>query len=74
LKLKQLHVSEVNTQSKHDPLSLESMLAFHRVSHLVPPEIPIILESRVGEENMNEEVERAIEALNTDAILALAGD
>ena len=32
------------------------------------------LESRVGEENMNEEVERAIEALNTDAILALAGD
>ena len=31
-RLKQLHVSEVNTQSKHDPLSLESMLAFQRVA------------------------------------------
>ena len=28
----QLHVSEVNSQSKHDPLSLESILAFRRVS------------------------------------------
>jgi hypothetical protein len=73
-KLKQLHVSEVNTQSKHDPLSVESILAFHRVSHLVPFEIPIILESRVGEENIVEEIEHAIEALSTDRLLALAGD
>ena len=29
-RIKQLHVSEVNTQSKHDPISLESILAFRR--------------------------------------------
>jgi len=73
-KLKQLHVSDVNTQSKHDPLSLESMLAFQRVSHLVPPEIPIIMESRVDEEHISEELERAVESLVPNAVLAIAGD
>jgi len=46
-RLKQLHVSEVNTQSEHDPLNLESMLAFQRVASLIPDDIPIILKSRV---------------------------
>lgn len=73
-KLRQLHVSEVNTQSKHDPLSLESVLAFHRVSHLVSPEIPIIMESRVEEEDIREEIQRALDALSPESVLAIAGD
>ena len=73
-KLRQLHVSEVNTQSKHDPLSLESVLAFHRVSHLVSPEIPIIMESRVEEEYIREEIQRALDALSPEAVVAIAGD
>jgi hypothetical protein len=73
-KLRQLHVSEVNTQSKHDPLSLESVLAFHRVSHLVSSEIPIIMESRVEEEFIREEIQRALDALSPEAVLAIAGD
>jgi hypothetical protein len=44
-RIKQLHVSEVNTQSRHDRLSIESVLAFRRVSHLLPADVPIILES-----------------------------
>lgn len=73
-KLKQLHVSGVNTQSKHDPLSVSSILAFHRVSHLVPTDIPIILESRVEEGEIVEELNKAIEALSVETVLALAGD
>jgi hypothetical protein len=73
-KLKQLHVSEVNTQSKHDPLSLESMLAFQRVASLVPLDIPIILESRVDESHIAEELGRALESLTPNAVLAMAGD
>jgi len=73
-KLRQLHVSEVNTQSKHDPLSLESAFAFHRVSHLVSSEIPIIMESRVEEEFIREEIQRALDALSPEAVLAIAGD
>lgn len=73
-RLKQLHVSEVNAQSKHDPLSFESMLAFNKVSHLVPATTPIILESRVAEKDIAEELAHAFQALNDDRALALAGD
>ncbi|MGA8214119.1 MAG: hypothetical protein WB799_11025 [Candidatus Sulfotelmatobacter sp.] len=71
---KQLHVSEVNTESKHDPLSLESILGFQKVSHLLPVDVPIILESRVEESEINEEIETALEALNPATHLAFASD
>jgi hypothetical protein len=73
-RIQQLHVSEVNTQSKHDPLSLESILAFQRVSHLVPADAPIILESRVEESEINEEIQSALAALDPATQLAVAGD
>jgi hypothetical protein len=73
-KIKQLHVSEVNTQSKHDPISLESILAFQKVSHLLPADAPIILESRVEESEINEEVVTALDALNPATHLAFASD
>lgn len=73
-KIKQLHVSEVNTQSKHDPLSLESILAFQKVSHLLPADVPIILESRVEEAEIDEEIQTALDALNPATHLAFASD
>ncbi|HSZ61287.1 MAG TPA: hypothetical protein VK828_05800 [Terriglobales bacterium] len=73
-RIRQLHVSEVNTQSKHDPLSLESILAFHRVAHLIPSDAPIILESRVEESQIEEEIQSAIDALSAQQLLAVAGD
>jgi hypothetical protein len=73
-RLKQLHVSEVNSQSQHDPLTLESVLAFQRVSRLIPADIPIILESRVGESEIEREIQSALSALTTIDLLAIAGD
>ncbi len=73
-RLKQLHVSEVNSQSKHDPLTLEALLAFQRVSRLIPTDVPIILESRVGESQIETEIKNALSALATQDLLALAGD
>jgi|ERR1035438_8646802 hypothetical protein len=73
-RIKQLHVSEVNTQSKHDPLSLESILAFQKVSHLLPADAPIILESRVEDSEINEEIKTALEALTPVSQLVLASD
>jgi Xylose isomerase-like TIM barrel len=70
-RIKQLHVSEVNTQSKHDPISLESILAFQKVSHLLPADVPIILESRVEESEINEEIETALNALSPATQLAI---
>jgi hypothetical protein len=46
-RLSQLHVSEVNSESKHDPISLEVAIAFEVVSMLIPESVPAILESRV---------------------------
>ena len=73
-RIKQLHVSEVNTQSKHDPLSLESILAFQKVFYLLPADAPIILESRVEESEINEEIQTALDALSPAAHLAVASD
>jgi hypothetical protein len=73
-RIKQLHVSEVNTQSKHDPLSLESILAFQKVFYLLPADAPIILESRVEESEINEEIQSALDALNPASQLAAASD
>jgi hypothetical protein len=73
-KVKQLHVSEVNTQSRHDPLSLESMIAFRKVSHLIPPGVPIILESRVGESEIEDEIQNVLTALSTENQFAMAND
>jgi hypothetical protein len=46
-KLCQLHVSEVNSESKHDPISLEVAMAFEVVASLIPDDVPAILESRI---------------------------
>ncbi len=41
---------------------------------LVPPDVPMILESRVDESEINEEIRSAIAALNPAGQLAVAGD
>lgn len=73
-RIQQLHVSEVNSQSRHDRLSFESVLAFQRVSNLLPADVPVILESRVEEREIEEEMKRASEALAPNGQLAIAGD
>ena len=73
-RLRQLHVSEVNTQSRHNALSCESILAFHKVAHLIPQDVPVILESRVEEAEINEEIQIALNALSSKQQLAFVGD
>jgi hypothetical protein len=73
-RIQQLHVSEVNTQSKHDPLTFESILAFQKVSHLIPQDVPIILESRVAESDIDEEIQSALNALSVDNLVPTARD
>ncbi len=62
-RLRHVHVSEVNTRSKHDPLSLASILAFREVADLIPDDVPLILETPVAEEQIDYELSRANEAL-----------
>lgn len=62
-RLQQVHLSEVNTRSKHDPLSITSILAFQEMADLIPSEIPIILETPVPEDQIMSEIEKATKAL-----------
>ncbi len=62
-RLRQLHVSAVNTNSRHDRLSFETVLAFQKVSALIPESVPAILESRVAPEQVSKEVQICQEAL-----------
>ena len=73
-RLRQVHVSEVNAQSKHDPISLEAVMAFRRVASLIPQNAPIILESRVAEPDIQKEMDNAVRALDSSVALAIAGD
>lgn len=73
-RLSQVHVSEVNAQSKHDPISLEAVMAFRRVANLIPQEVPVILESRVAEADIQKEMDNAVRALDSTVALAIAGD
>ena len=62
-RLRQVHVSEVNTHSKHDALSYASIIAFQEVAHLIPPDVPLILEFPTTEDKMEFDIARVREAL-----------
>src|SRR5579863_6762767 len=62
-RLRQLHVSKVDTESRHESLSRAAILAFQKVAELIPPEVPVILESPASDDTVLAEIERATEAL-----------
>jgi hypothetical protein len=68
-RLCQVHVSEVNTASRHDPLSFAAILAFAEVADLIPDGVPIILEARVAQDQIKAEIEKAQKALPLTAVL-----
>jgi endonuclease IV len=72
-RLRQLHMSEVNSHSTHDPLSYASILAFQELADMIPESVPIILETPVPENRIEHEMRRAIEALPIGALAVVAG-
>jgi len=76
-RLRQLHVSEVNSESKHDPISLETASAFSIVAHLIKETVPVILESRLRELSsaaIQTEMDAVRYVLDGREALELAGD
>jgi len=50
-RIQQLHISEVNARSGHDPLSFGAIEAFQQVAHLIPENVAVILESTIQPEH-----------------------
>jgi hypothetical protein len=70
-KITQIHVSEVNSRSKHDSLSYATIQSFRDVAHMIPVGPPIILETPVPPEQMRDEINKARFALALAAPSAL---
>ena len=55
-RVKQLHVSDVNADSKHEPLNWEAIISYSKISQYIP-NVPIILESPVQPEHIQSEID-----------------
>jgi hypothetical protein len=62
-RLRQVHLSEVNSSSRHQSLSEKAIDAFREHAELIPDSIPVILEAPTAEEEIEAEIERARRAL-----------
>ncbi|HUA60115.1 MAG TPA: hypothetical protein VML19_15250 [Verrucomicrobiae bacterium] len=73
-RLKEVHISEVNTSSRHDPLSIYAISAFRSVSHLIPDSIPVVLETLIhqGQSDILTEISRARQALDPTLLRAVS--
>ncbi|MEQ1949110.1 MAG: hypothetical protein ABL995_18100 [Bryobacteraceae bacterium] len=62
-RLAEVHMSEVNTASRHDPISFNAISAFSSVLASIPEHIPIILEPLIdqGQSDVLTEIQRAMD-------------
>jgi len=68
-RLRQLHISEVDTNSKHDRISWGASRAFQEIANMIPSEIPAILETPIAENEIEEELKRARLSLKSPAVM-----
>lgn len=61
-RLQQLHVSDVGPRGEHQPVRALASWAFARVARLVPAECPLIIESVVGPEVLESELDAVLAA------------
>ena len=57
-RLKQVHISKLDEQSKHLPLTSGIMLKFRKIIKLIPHNVPIIIESPVDFDNVQQEFDK----------------
>src|SRR5262249_36892224 len=71
-RLAEVHISEVNTSSGHDPISMSAVRAVQLVSRYIHEAIPIVIESLMadGQSDMPTELESAREALENQLMCA----
>lgn len=71
-RIAEVHISEVNTASRHDPLSIYAIAAFSAISALIPEDVPVILETLIdqGQSDIGTEIDRARRALDSPVLSA----
>lgn len=46
-RIKQIHLSDIDSYSVHAPLNIQALLAYKSISYLLLPEVPVIIESPI---------------------------
>jgi hypothetical protein len=69
-RLKQVHMSEVSSRSKHEAISYTAMRSFQKVADLIPCETPIILETVIPEDQMSEQLQLATAVFQGSEVVA----
>ena len=74
-RLAEVHMSEVNTASRHDPLSMNAVSAFGPVLSVIPESVPIVLESLIdqGQSDIQTELQRANDVFAATATVEYSG-
>ncbi len=62
-RLSQVHISEVTTRGRHDPLGRQAVAAFRKVAEWVPEGVPILVEAPAGHGGIDAQMALATEAL-----------
>jgi hypothetical protein len=62
-RLKQIHMSEVDSRSRHEGISFTALNSFRKVAHLIPPDVPVILETPVVPDQIETQLHLAGKAL-----------
>lgn len=68
----ELHISEVDSASRHVSISHLALKSYQRISSLIPSHIPIIIESMICEGDIRSEVEAVRTSLGRSAELILS--
>jgi hypothetical protein len=72
-RLAEVHISEVNTASRHDPISRNAILAFQLVAGHIPQDVPIVLETLIdrAQSDISTQLRLAQEALHHLAVASV---
>ncbi len=69
-KLVQIHLSEVNSNNKHEKLNFGAIMSYQKVAHLIPKNIPIILESPGNESQINDELKHSELVFSSEKLIS----
>lgn len=64
-RLKEIHISSVNTQSQHEGITFEALLSFRKIADLIP-NVPVIIESTIIPDKIETELQLAALSLKRE--------
>jgi hypothetical protein len=62
-RLRQVHISEIDSQGRHHGISIVTILGVNRIAKLIGPDVPVIIESQIPATDIDREIQSVERAL-----------